>query len=696
MYMKKWIHGILKSNPYGEQDRSKDIIPEHFLEKIKEAREKELEELDLSSYEANNREKLTRIPEEVFELTHLKVLNLSHNLLSKLPDYFDNFPNLEVLYLSSNRLSKLPPSFTSLSNLTTLDLSENKLYNLPDFIGTLVNLRTLDLRGNKLSGLPSYFANLSRLTTLYLSYNQLSDLPNSLFKLSNLNALYLSHNQIYNLPNYFGELSNLTTLYLRDNQIYNLPNSIANLEKLTTLDLRGNPLETPPIEIVIHGVEAVREYFRKLLAEGQDYIYEAKLLILGEPGAGKTTLARKIKNPDHELSGKRESTKGINLTQYSFLLTNQSREFTVNIWDFGGQEIYHATHQFFLTKRSLYILVIDDRKKNDDLYYWLSIVKILSKNSPLMIVKNEKGDRSIEIKNESALQKKFPNIKQVLATNFATNRGLDEIITQVKHYINNLEHIGKPLPLTWIKVRQALEQDRRSYISLDEFLQICQKHGFTLLKDKLQLSGYLHDLGVCLHFQDRPESLLYKTVILKPTWATDAVYKVLDNQQVINNQGYFTRHDLQKIWYEDKYVLMRNELLELMIKFQLCYPIPNRDNTFIAPQLLSQNQPKYFWDNSNNLVLRYKYKYFMPKGIITLFIVAMYEHIEKQQYVWKNGVVLSKDETRAEVIEYYDQHKIIIRISGANQRSLMTMITQKLDRINHSYQKMYTVSSSSS
>ncbi|WP_347242416.1 hypothetical protein [Nostoc sp. FACHB-888] len=29
------------------------------------------------------------------------------------------------------------------------------------------------------------------------------------------------------------------------------------------------------------------------------------------------------------------------------------REFRVNIWDFGGQEIYHATHQFFLTRRSL-------------------------------------------------------------------------------------------------------------------------------------------------------------------------------------------------------------------------------------------------------------------------------------------------------------------------------------------------------
>ena len=689
--MKKWIHDILKSTSYGEQDKSKHIIPERFLEKIKEAKEKELEALDLSSYDLDEREKLTIITDEVFELTHLKSLNLSHNRLSYLPDFFANLPNLIFLYLSNNNLSKLPPSFTCLSNLSTLDLSENRLSSLPDFFGDIISLTTLDLRGNKLSSLPSSFRNLSNLTTLYLSYNKLSALPNSLFALSNLNALYLSHNQIFALPDYVDELSNLTTLYLRDNQIYNLPNSIVNLNKLNTLDLRGNPLETSPREVVIHGVEAIKKYFRKLLAEEENYIDEAKLLIIGEAGAGKTTLAKKIKNPDYKLYSRGESTKGINLTQYSFPLNNRSKEFKVNIWDFGGQEIYHATHQFFLTKRSLYILVVDDRKNNDNLYYWLSIVKVLSNNSPLLIVKNEKGDRPIEIKNEFALRKKFTNIKQILATNLATNRGLEEVITQVKHYINDLEHIGKPLPLTWSEIRQALGQEQRYYISLDEFLQICQEYGLTRLNDKLKLSAYLHDLGVCLHFQEQTESLLYKTVILKPTWATDAVYKVLDNQKVINNKGYFTLNDLHRIWYEDKYALMRNELLELMIKFQLCYQLPNNNKTFIAPQLLGQNKPQYPWDNSNNVVLRYKYKYFMPKGIITLFIVAMYEHIEQQQYVWKNGIVLKKDSTRAEVVEYYNQRKIIIRVAGANKRSIMTIITQTLDKINHSYQKIYTV-----
>ncbi|NJO90657.1 MAG: hypothetical protein HC831_18130 [Chloroflexia bacterium] len=39
--------------------------------------------------------------------------------------------------------------------------------------------------------------------------------------------------------------------------------------------------------------------------------------------------------------------------------------------DFAGQDIYHATHRFFLSQRSLYALVSDERKENTDFKYWL-------------------------------------------------------------------------------------------------------------------------------------------------------------------------------------------------------------------------------------------------------------------------------------------------------------------------------------
>jgi formylglycine-generating enzyme required for sulfatase activity/GTPase SAR1 family protein len=412
-----------------------------------------------------------------------------------------------------------------------------------------------------------------------------------------------------------------------------------------------------------------------------DRIYEAKLIIIGEGGAGKTTLSKKIQSSDYQLH-KENSTQGIDVTQWQFSLKD-GEESRVNIWDFGGQEIYHATHQFFFSKRTLYILVVDARREDTDFYYWLNLVKLLSGNSPLLIIKNEKQDKKREI-NERLLRSEFTNLQEILSTNLETNRGLPEILKQIKHHMSSLPHVGTELPKTWIKVRQVLEQESRNYISLDEYLNLCEHNGFDRHEEKLQLSEYLHDLGVCLHFQE--DQLLIKMVILKPTWGTDAVYKVLDNPRVISNQGRFTRDDLKQIWYEDKYATMQPELLRLMMNFKLCYEIPNVPKTYIAPHLLTPNQPDYAWDESENLLLRYEYE-FMPKGILTWFIVEMYAWIESQSCVWKSGVVLSKDGARAEVTELYRYHKgeIRIRVSGKRQRDLFTIIRHELGKIHDSY-----------
>ncbi|NET83099.1 MAG: GTPase [Moorea sp. SIO1F2] len=700
---------------------SEDRIPTRFQEKIQEAKEKNLEVLDLSNKSDNSildvfvnffpdrAQPLTKIPEEVFEIKQIKVLNLSHNKIEELPKYLGNLSNLTWLNLSHNQLSNLPESLGNLSNLTWLDLSGNQLTKLPESLGDISNLISLNLSRNKLINLPGYLGNFYNLTRLYLSKNKLINLPESLGNLSNLDRLILWHNQLKelseslgnlsnltwldlsdnhltNLPESLGNLSNLTQLDLRWNQLTNLPESLGNLSNLTQLELSGNPLVVPPPEVVSKGVDAVKQYFRQLREEGEAYIYEAKLLIVGEPGAGKTSLAQKIQDPEYQLQDNQESTEGIDVIKWSFPLDNE-RDFKINIWDFGGQEIYHATHQFFLSKRSLYTLVADSRKEDTDFYYWLNSVEQFSDNSPLLIIKNEKQDRQREI-NESALRGQFTNLEKTLATNLKTNRGLAEIIDAIQYHIKNLPHVGQVLPKTWVKVRQALENDSRDYISLQEYLDICETNGFTQREDALQLSGYLHDLGICLHFQQQEDSLLYKIVILKPEWATDAVYKVLDNHDVINNKGKFTRKDLKRIWKDDKYASSRGELLELMKKFQLCYEIPDCKDTFIAPQLLSDNQPDYNWHESHNLILRYDYHDFMPKGILTRLIVVMHQYIDRHKYVWKSGVILTKDKTKAEVIEYYAKREIKIRVAGRDKRGLLTIVAYELDRIHDSYKRL--------
>ena len=636
-----------------------------------------LETLDL----CNN--SLNAIPDSITGLAKLIYLNLTENSLSEIPDSITRLAKLRYLHLSENSLSEIPESITRLTNLQSLYLSWSSLGEIPDSITRLTNLRSLDLSENSLSEIPDSITRLTNLQYLDLSENSLSEIPESITRLTNLQSLYLSNNSLGEIPESITKLTNLQYLDLDSNSLGEIPESITRLQKLTRLVLKNNQITEPPLEIANAGIEAIRQYFKQIETEGEDYLYEAKLLIVGEGGAGKTSLANKIINPDYELR-KEDSTKGIEIKQWKFPLDN-GKTFTVNIWDFGGQEIYHATHQYFLTKRSLYALVADNRKENTDFYYWLNVIELLSDNSPIAIIKNEIQKRKRDI-NLNQLRGEFGNLKDSFATNLADNSGLDKILENLKFYLKELPHIGSALPKTWVKVRIALESDPRNHITLNEYLQICKSNGFKQDKDSLQLSEYLHDLGICLHFQDDKTSSLYKTVILKPKWGTESAYAVLDHPEVIDKKGQFSHQDLDQIWSADDYAGMQPELLQLMMKFQLCYEIPLAKGNYIAPQLLSENQPDYTWDESDNLILRYTYD-LMPKGLVRQFIVAMHQDIEAQN-VWRTGVIINAQNisnTRAEIIESYGKREIKIRISGKNKRDLLTVVTRELDKIHDLY-----------
>ncbi len=74
------------------------------------------------------------------------------------------------------------------------------------------------------------------------------------------------------------------------------------------------PLTNPPPEIVKQGNDAILNYFRERAVGGVDHLYEAKMLILGEGGAGKTSLLRRLYQPDQPLpDGKRDDQGHRNL-----------------------------------------------------------------------------------------------------------------------------------------------------------------------------------------------------------------------------------------------------------------------------------------------------------------------------------------------------------------------------------------------
>ncbi|MCP4710135.1 MAG: GTPase, partial [Planctomycetes bacterium] len=188
-----------------------------------------------------------------------------------------------------------------------------------------------------------------------------------------------------------------------------------------------------------------------------------------------------------------------------------------------------------------------------------------------------------------------------------------------------------------------------------------------------------------LHFQE--DDLLRKTIFLKPNWATSAVYKILDHQLLNQKRGRFNKADANIIWHEEIYADIRPELLRLMQKFFLTYEI-NNSGDYIVPERLPGKQPKYEWEANDNLFLCYDYDVFMPQGILSQLTVEMNHHIANHAYVWRRGVVLERQNTRAEIVGSYDARTLTIRLKGQNRRDFMTLISEQVEQINAQYKKM--------
>lgn len=193
---------------------------------------------------------LSTFPEELTELTCLKVLTLKRNLIKELPDSIENLINLEKIWLSQNQLKTLPKTFGNLESLQELHLGWNDNFStFPDSIGNLKSLKILEIQSGQLSLVPESIGNLSSLEKLDLYENKVKSLPSSIGDLKSLQELDLNRNQLNNIPDSIGNLKTLKKLYLYTNKLSTIPDSIGNLKALEELSIGGNKLTILPDSI---------------------------------------------------------------------------------------------------------------------------------------------------------------------------------------------------------------------------------------------------------------------------------------------------------------------------------------------------------------------------------------------------------------------------------------------------------------
>ena len=652
---------------------------------------------------------LTALPPEIGGLAHLQTLDLSWNQLTALPPEIGGLARLQTLDLSINQLTALLPELWRLSRLVSLDISGNplpelpselwqkknwkklglrnlRLTALPPEIGGLDSLQTLDLGGNQLTALPPEIGGLDSLQTLDLGGNQLTALPPEIGQLANLQSLDLSGNGLTALPPEIGGLISLQRLDLSENQLTALPPEMANLTRLERLNLHGNPL-TLALPRRLLGDEPlggdaqeIFTFYRAIWQEGRA-LGEARVLFVGQPGAGKTSLVHRLK--DNSYVENRPTT----LTVETHTIPLGAH--TAHLWDFGGQDFMHATHPLFFSARCVYVLVLNVRHtyEQNRVEYWLRTIRAFGGDSPVVIVGNHADVQGHLLDlPQNRLRREFPNIIAFVQTSAKENSGLDDLRAALERAVASLPHVRVLFAAPHLRVKEALEQEktRRNIIPYERYAELCAAQGIDDPDDQATLLELLHDLGVVLDFRDEQGEPLSREGILNPNWVTGAIYRLITDHEVRGAAAGRLTLDMARRILPDYEAPHRRLILDLLQRFELAYPA---GEAWYLPNAMPQDEPPEAAAEAWKEALTFEYEYSqLPESVITRFIVRAHEHID-QDRVWRWGVILAWQGNRALVRANVADRRVEIRVVGAEntRREMLAMIRSHFEAIHRTF-----------
>jgi internalin A len=647
------------------------------------------------------------------------------------------------LHLYDKGLTSVPETLGKLTALHEFSLYCTQLTSMPDALGKLTALQTLYLSNNQLTSVAEAVGKLTALRELFLSHNQLTSVPEAVGKLTALQSLWLSDNRLTSVPEDLGQLTALHTLGLNNNQLTIVPEALRTLcteGKLKHLFLHGNPalgipdsILGPTREEVFHSDPKQRKpaarpsdildfYFsqRRGAASGTlREVGEVKVMLVGRGGAGKTSLRRFFLNESHD--AEEPETPGIALD--SFPVRCGTREVTVRLWDFAGQEITHALHQFFLTEGCVYLLVLDPRSNTEmrDAEYWLELLRRYAGGSPVVVALNRQDARQggYDV-DRRALCERFPFVREFVPTNCATRTGCEKLRRTVYGVIENLKDTELPhlkVPQSWLKVMQDCRDEGREkpaekksflsrllglaghgtrgsgsdakgrqHLTLAEFRAICGRHGEMEPEKQESLARLLHRLGAVLHFVDEPR--LRDTSVLNPHWVTDGVYRLLRFKDRPKSDGTLTLAEALEALPGETEETARF-LLRLMERFEMCFPV-DEDGAkpaakWLIPGALDQFQPEEIgpeWQQPGRVRMRYVYDP-LPEGVLPRFIV-MTHPLSEGKPRWRNGVVLTESNAAALVRRGEKPNHIEVTAFGPEPERLrlLEIVQGNLERIN--------------
>jgi GTPase SAR1 family protein len=659
------------------------------------------------------------------QLNQLTSLDLSVNKITEIKN-LEQLKALTSLGLGGNQITEIK-NLEQLKKLTSLKLSGNQITGIKN-LEQLNQLTSLDLSYNQITEIKN-LEQLKELTSFDIIYNQITEIKN-LEQLNQLTSLNLSYNQITEIKN-LEQLNQLTSLDLCNNRITAFTPQLFALPSLERLYLDHNPWQNLPLVIANHDVgngvlPQVKRYWTDMTVSSTQ-VHQAKLVLVGNGRVGKTSLVRRWL--DNAFDPAQPSTHAIQLRQKNLKKLAKKQgldEVKLNIWDFGGQDIYHTTHRLFMQTQALFVLVWDVATqatpyqsetlangtkveyRNHQLAYWLHHTHNLDERNPVLVVQSKAAqDGTQDSPRLTAALKTQYQVEACLAIDASLDDGDDNGMNDFEHHVQKL--VGKQikqsctaLPTTWWQTQQAIEQLQQAgtqSLSLEEFTNLCLVQGVPI-ESVDTLRAYFHHSGVFFY----RESLFQRKIeriILGQQWAIDAVYTLFDRTGMFMEQcgkGFFRGKDLRLSW-QDKPQAEQALLLSFMEACEICVDVdcpvdrreffipdkPFAERTYLVPQLLPNSavarQTRLFPQGAQGLYFKFRYAV-LHAVIIHQFILRTHFFAQDPEQDIRQNVILLHINGKEVLVEAFpEQNELLVRLSNAQDRFILDQIRNEIEEI---------------